>query len=80
MSRYKTVYTEVEVDVDMSEFDTDELIDELENRGLGYNTKGVDADEMRALLEAIWQKRRLGNNDYQTELDGLIYGVLGKIV
>ena len=80
MSRYKTVYTEVEVDVDMSEFDTDELIEELKSRGADYNTRGVDADEMRLLLESIWQKRRLGNNDYQQELDRLIYGVLGKIV
>ena len=80
MSRYKTVYTEVEVEVDMSEFETDDLIEELENRGADYNITGVDADEMRGLLESIWQKRRLGNNDYQTELDRLIYGVLGKIV
>lgn len=80
MSRYKTVYTEVEVDVDMSEFDTDDLIEELESRGVGYNTKGVDADEMRALLDSIWMKRRLGNNDYQAELDRLIYGVLGKVI
>lgn len=78
MSRYKTVYTEVVVD--MSEIDTDDLIEELESRGAEYNTKGVDADEMRLLLESIWQKRRLGNHDYQQELDRLIYGVLGKIV
>ena len=78
MSRYKTVYTEVEVD--MSEIDTDDLIEELESRGQDYNTRGVDADEMRLLLESIWQKRRLGNNDYQQELDRLIYGVLGKII
>jgi hypothetical protein len=64
----------------MSDFDTDDLIEELENRGRDYNTRGVDADEMRLLLEAIWHKRRLGNPDYQTELDRLIYGVLGKIV
>jgi hypothetical protein len=32
MSRYKTVYTEVEVDVDMSDFDTDDLIEEAERR------------------------------------------------
>lgn len=80
MSRYKTVYKEVDVEVDMSDFDTDELIQELESRGRDYNTRGVDADEMRLLLEAIWHKRRLGNPDYQTELDGLIYGVLGKII
>lgn len=80
MSRYKTVYKEVDVEVDMSDFDTDELIEELKSRGRDYNTRGVDADEMRLLLEAIWHKRRLGNPDYQTELDQLIYGVLGKIV
>lgn len=77
---YKTIYTEVEVDVNMSEFETDELIQELDRRGLDYNTNGVDADEMRVLLESIWMKRRLGNTDYQTELDRLIYGVLGKVI
>ena len=74
------VYTEVEVEVDLEEFDTDDLIEELENRGLDYNTKGVDADEMRLLLEKIWQKRRSGNHNYEAELDSLIYGVLGRIV
>jgi hypothetical protein len=78
MSRYRTVTAEVEVE--LSDFDTDDLIEELESRGRDYNTTGVDADEMRLLLESIWQKRRLGNNDYQTELDKLIYGVLGHIV
>ena len=78
MSRYKTVT--VDAEVDLSDFDTDDLIEELESRGASYNTTGVDADEMRVLLESIWQKRRLGNNDYQQELDRLIYGVLGKII
>jgi hypothetical protein len=76
MSRYKTIYTEVEVDVDMSEFETDELIEELDRRGRDY----IDADEMRVLLESIWHKRRVGNNDYQQELDRLIYAVLGKVI
>ena len=78
--RYSSRTVSVDVEVDMSEFNTDDLIEELESRGADYNTKGVDADEMRVLLESIWQKRRLGNNDYQQELDKLIYGVLGKIV
>lgn len=77
MSRYVTV--ETEVDINLEEFDTDELIEELENRGYDYNTKGVDADEMRGLLETIWMNRRTGK-DYQNELDKLIYGVLGKVV
>ncbi len=76
---YKTIYTEVEVDVDLSEFDTDDLIEELESRGLDYNTNGVDGDDMRALLERIWLNRRQGQ-DYQRELDQLIYGVLGKVI
>jgi len=73
---YKTVYTEVEVDVDISDFETDDLLEELEARGSlpveGHN----DAKET---VEAIWLLRRLGK-DYQTELDALIYQVLGKIV
>lgn len=77
MGRYKYVTTEVEID--LSDFETDDLIEELENRGYDYNTKGVDADEMRNLLETIWLNRRTGK-DYQKELDVLIYGVLGKVV
>jgi CBS domain containing-hemolysin-like protein len=77
MSTYKTVYTEVEVDVDISEFDTEDLIDELESRGSLQVDGNIDAKE---LVEKIWLKRRLGNHDYQDELDKLIYSVLGKIV
>ena len=75
-----SVYKEFEVDIDLDDFETDDLIDELERRGKDYNTNGVDADAMREMLERIWQKRRNGNNDYQHELDQLIWGVLGKVV
>ena len=75
---YKTVT--VDAEVDLSDFDTDDLIEELESRGADYNTTGVNADEMRLLLESIWKKRRLGNHDYQTELDQLIYAVLDKVI
>jgi len=70
---YKTVYTEVEVDVDISNFDTEDLLDELENRG--YMTESSSKE----LLEAVYMKRRVGM-DYQSELDQLIYTLLGKIV
>jgi hypothetical protein len=73
---YKTVYTEVEVDVDLSDFDTDDLIEELESRGAGVEPEFGDGKE---ILEAIYQKRRLGK-DYQAELDQLIWLGLGKIV
>jgi hypothetical protein len=72
---YKTVYTEVEVDVDLSDFDTDDLIEELESRGAGATDYGDGKD----VLTAIYEKRRLGR-DYQEELDQLIWLGLGKIV
>lgn len=77
MSRYRTVYTEVEVDVDISDFDTEDLKDELESRG----ELPADADfDAKELLTAIWLKRRVGNDNYQAELDTLIYRVLGHVV
>ena len=72
---YKTVYTEVEVDVDLSDFDTDDLVEELESRGSGTMNYGDGTD----VLRAIYEKRRLGK-DYQAELDQLIWLGLGKIV
>ncbi len=77
MSKYKTVYTEVEVDVDISEFETEDLLDELASRG----SLPADADDnAKELIEKIWMKRRLGNHDYQTELDQLIYQTLGHVI
>lgn len=69
------VYKEVEVDVDLVDFDTDELVEELERRGSGV----MDYGDGKEVLEAIYEKRRLGK-DYQTELDQLIWLGLGKIV
>lgn len=74
MARH-TVYQEVEVDVDLEDFDTDDLIEELERRGRSSNESEYDVTE---LLAAIWHKRRLGQ-DYNQELDNLIYQALGKI-
>jgi hypothetical protein len=74
---YKTVYTEVEVDVDLGDFETEDLIDELENRGeLPSSTGLYDSNE---LVQKIWQLRRNGK-DYQRLLDDLIYAVTGQIV
>ena len=70
---YKTVYTEV--DVDLGDFDTDDLIEELESRGSGITNYGNGTEFLRAINE----KRRLGQ-DYQSELDQLIWVGLGKVV
>ena len=69
-----TVYTEVEVDLD--EFDDDDLIEELERRGKSLGLTGTLGTE---LVEQIYAKRRLGK-DFTKELDDLIYAVTGKIV
>jgi hypothetical protein len=65
--------TYVTVDVDLSDFDTDTLVEELEYRG-----KSVTYDS-NALITAIYEKRRLGQ-DYQIELDNLIYETTGRIL
>jgi hypothetical protein len=72
---YKTIYTEVEVDVDLEDFETDDLIEELENRGTGV----MDYGNGKEVLESLYQKRRLGL-DYQSELDQLIWLGLGKVL
>lgn len=72
---YKTIYTEVEVEVDLSDFDTDDLIEELESRGAGTGEFGDGKD----ILQVIYEKRRLGR-DYQVELEQLIWLGLGKVL
>ena len=74
-----TVYTEVEVDVDLDAFDDDDLMDEMERRGLDLNSKYIDGDQMRELLTQVWIKRREGR-DYQRELDQLIWYGIGKVL
>jgi len=71
-----TVETYVEVDVELTDFDTDDLIEELESRGMGMEVSSQSGTE---LITAIYQKRRLGQ-DYQRELDELIYLGIGRIV
>jgi hypothetical protein len=72
---YKTIYTEVEVDVNLSDFETDDLIEELESRGAGATDYGDGKD----VLMSIYEKRRLGK-DYQVELEQLIWLGLGKVI
>jgi hypothetical protein len=74
-----TVYTEVEVDVELDTFDDDDLMNEMERRGLDLNSKFIDGDQMRELLTQVWIKRREGR-DYQRELDQLIWYGIGKVV
>ncbi len=70
------VLVETYVDVDLDDFDTDDLVEELERRGMGMEVSSHSGTE---LITAIYQKRRLGQ-DYQRELDQLIYLGIGRIV
>ena len=70
-----TVYTEVEVDVSLEDFDTDDLLDELEQRG----ELPVDSDtNAKDIIEKMYYLHRQGQ-DCDHMLDSLFYSVLGKL-
>ena len=68
------MYITTEIDVELDDFDTEDLLEELESRGSLPVTGNA-----KEIVEFIYLKRRLGQ-DYQTELDQLIYTVLGKFI
>ena len=72
---YKSVYTEVEVDVNLGDFDTDDLLEELEERGALPVEGDVNAKE---LVEQMYYLHRQGQ-DCTPMLDQLFYSVLGRI-
>ena len=72
---YRTVYTEVEVDVSLEDFDTDDLLDELEQRGeLPLDSDGNAKD----IVEKMYYLHRQGQ-DCDHMLDSLFYSVLGRL-
>lgn len=72
---YKSVYTEVEVDVNLGDFDTDDLLEELEERGALPVEGDLNAKE---LVEKMYYLHRQGQ-DCTPMLDQLFYSVLGRI-
>lgn len=64
------IYTEVEIDVSLDKFTTEDLIEELESRdGL--------SELVAPELHVIWQLRREGK-PFDKELDAYLYKILGK--
>jgi acetylglutamate synthase len=51
MSRRRTVTVDVDVDVDLEDFDTEDLIDELEDRGLAVFDDGNDDDIVDTVIK-----------------------------
>jgi hypothetical protein len=74
---YITVNTDV--DIDLYDIDTEDLIEELERRGKNPNDIEMINLELKEMVEKIWMNRRTGKG-YQAELDQLIYDVLGKVI
>lgn len=69
-----TKFVEVEVEVDLADFETDELIEELESRDGMIDMKyNIDS-----IVESIYNLKR-NNRSYDKEVSDLIYNVLGRI-
>ena len=64
----------VSVDIDLSDIDTEDLIEELQSR-----RKEIEFEIQNELVRKIYEKRRNGQ-DYQKELNELIYDTVGKII
>lgn len=64
----------IDVDVDLDDFDTDDLKEELERRGQPV----VSNEYVTDLLKTVYEKRRLGQN-FDYELDEFIYQTLGRV-
>lgn len=74
MPTVETYVGYVEVDVELDEFDTDDLIEELDRRGATYNSNSYVLD----MLRTLYQKRQTGQ-DYTYELDYVLYEIIGRI-
>lgn len=70
----------VSVDVDMNDFDTEDLVEELERRNFNWKTHSEsEVNPDHELIREIYELRRL-DKDFKSKLDELIYNVLGRIV
>jgi hypothetical protein len=74
---YASVRTTIEVDLE--EFDTDDLIDELKSRGVA--SEEPDEDSVHAIVTSLYNSLRSKNEfDTQWAQSQLIDKVLGKII
>jgi len=69
----KKWHKEIEVDINLELFTDNELLHELQNRGID-NVNSISQD-----LEVIYNKIRLAQN-YDQELADLLYKTIGKII
>ena len=65
------------VEIDLTDVDDDELIDELESRS--YKVLETSDRESIGMLEKIYHLRRQGKS-FEKELDAYIMDTLGKVI
>ena len=72
----RTIYTDVEVEIDLDDFSDDELVDELRDRG--FSVDEFNETTVKELIEQVYYLRRQGQQ-WQHLIDQLIYKALGRI-
>ena len=72
------ITTEVDVDVNLEDFDDDQITEEYEARGLGLTPGQNDKDGMIEAIREIYYLRRVGK-PYEHELNKLICDTLGVV-
>ena len=70
----KSVYTEVEISLD--DFDDDELLDELAERGIGRD--GAEIGDFREALTKLYEAKKYGLGDFELILAEECLRLLGK--
>jgi hypothetical protein len=72
-------YINVDVNVDLSEFSDDDLLEELERRKIDVKDNEIDQEIIKELIDKIYLKRMFGL-DFLKEVDNLIYYAIGRMV
>lgn len=67
-----TIYKDIEIEIDLDDFSNDDLVEELESRGIMGRVSNM-------MVRRIYEKRRLGQ-DYQQDLDKLINEAIGRVI
>lgn len=68
-----TIWTEVEIDVDLAEFETEELVAELESRDQVYKSN------TQSIVQQMYDDQRL-DRDIQPLLKELYWNMLGRVL
>ena len=76
MRRYTTVEKYIDIDVDMEDFEDDDLIEELERRGHDMSYTNGESGE---LIDKIYHARRQGK-PYEHLLDQYLYMMSGRAI